>query len=385
MLSIAETRLLEQVRAFAAEQVAPNAAAWAAGTRDARELMSAAAALGLFGLQLPVSSGGLGLSFRCQCAVSAALAASDFGFALSVINSHNVALQLARCAAPRVAAALVPELLAGRRAAGTALTEPGAGSDFAAITMHAAPVSDGWRLDGRKTWIINAAFADVFVVHAQTAPGRGAPGIAAFVVDATRPGFVREARADIDLRSTAVGGFVLQGWQGAPDALLIAPGQAFKAALESINAARVYVAAMCCAMAEAGLRLARAHGITRRTFGAPLQAHQGWRWQLAEAALQLDAARALVDHAVAAIDAGRPAQAEAARAKLFATRMALQQLAALQHAMGADGLHRAHPLSRHLAAAQAATLIDGSSEMLLERIAKDLFREPRARDTPPFL
>jgi alkylation response protein AidB-like acyl-CoA dehydrogenase len=118
--------------------------------------------------------------------------------------------------------------------------------------------------------------------------------------------------------------------------------------------------------------VASEYGSHRHTFGNPLHDHQGWRWSLADAAIDLEAARLLVDAAAARIDSRGDAQTAAAQAKVFATRMASRHIAGLMHAMGAEGLRGHHPFLRHLASAQVATLVDGSTEMLLERVAKDL-------------
>jgi alkylation response protein AidB-like acyl-CoA dehydrogenase len=164
----------------------------------------------------------------------------------------------------------------------------------------------------------------------------------------------------------------LQGYAAQADEMLHAPGLAFKRALESINGARVYVAAMCVGMLQESLRIAHAYGQHRQTFGQPLAQHQGWRWMLAEAAVDLEAASALVQCAAQAIDEGTQSQDLAAKAKVFAARAAQRHLPALLHAMGAEGLRDSYPLLRHVAAAQVATLVDGSTEMLLERISKNL-------------
>lgn len=372
-LTAAERRVLDAARAFADEHLRPNAQAWDRAAADSRALLEPAARAGLLNLEVPPSHGGQGLSFHCKWRVAEALAAADFGAAMALINSHNVADHLARCAAPALAARCLPELLAGRRAGCTALTEPGAGSDFAAITTRAQPAGDGWRIDGQKAWIVNATHADIIVMYAQTEPGRGAAGIAAFVVDGRREGFVRDPGAALGTaRAVDTGGFTLQDYRASADELLHPPGQAFKAALGSINGARVYVAAMCCGMVDDCLRLASAYGVQRQTFGQPLHAHQGWRWSLADAAIELQAARLLVEAAAENIVHGRDAQVAAAQAKVFATRMAGRQIAALMHAMGAEGLREHHPFLRHLGAAQVATLVDGSTEMLLERVARSL-------------
>jgi alkylation response protein AidB-like acyl-CoA dehydrogenase len=373
VLTAGEHRMVQAARDFVAAHVTPHVQAWDCGQADSRAVLPAAGAAGLLGLEVPEAHGGLGLSFGCKRQVAEILAGADFGLAMSVINTHNVANHLARMAAPDVARRFVPALLSGHRTGCTALTEPGAGSDFSAITTLARRVGDEWQLDGRKAWIVNATHADVLVVYAQTEPGHGARGIAAFVVDGSRGGFVREARADSTAaRSIDAGGFVLQGYRARADELLHPPGEAFKAALASINGARAYVAAMCCGMVQESLRVASAYGAQRHTFGEPLHEHQGWRWSLADAAIDLAAARLMVDAAAALIDDGSDAQTAAAQAKVFATRMAGRHIAALMHAMGAEGLREQHPLLRHLVAAQVATLTDGSTEMLLDRVARGL-------------
>ena len=370
-----EQHAIDAAHDFVAAHVKPNAPSWDRGLADSREVLREAARAGLLGIEVPVEQGGQGLSFGCKRRVAEILAAADFGLAMSVINTHNVANHLARTAAPEVARQYVPALLSGERTGCTALTEPDAGSDFSAITTLARRAGDEWLIDGRKAWIVNATHADVMVVYAQTEPGSGAWGIAAFVVDGSRSGFVRDPRSD----STAAagidaGGFQLQGYRARADELLHPTGEAFKAALASINGARTYVAAMCCGMVDGCLRVASAYGAARHTFGKPLHEHQGWRWSLADAAIELEAARLLVDAAASRIDSGNDAQAAAARAKVFATRMAGRHIAALMHAMGAEGLRETHSFLRHLAAAQVATLVDGSTEMLLERVARDLRR-----------
>jgi alkylation response protein AidB-like acyl-CoA dehydrogenase len=289
---------------------------------------------------------------------------------MSLLNTHNVAAKLVRDAPPAVAARFVGDLLAGRRLGCTALTEASAGSDFAAIRTRATRTAQGWRLDGAKAWITNAAEADVVVLYAQTEPGSGNRGIACFVVDGQRPGFVRKpAFALTGQHAIGTGAFALDGYLAQDDEMLQPPGRAFKSALQSINGARCYIAAMCNGMVAEALRVALDYGQARHAFARPLAGHQGWRWRLAEASTELAAGRQLVADAAARVEAGADAQLAAAQAKLHCTRMAERQLAVLAQAMGAEGLRAGHPFGRHLAGARVAALVDGSSEMLLERIS----------------
>jgi alkylation response protein AidB-like acyl-CoA dehydrogenase len=369
-ISSAEQALIDQAALLARDVVSPNAAHWERDRRIRHEGLDAAIALGLTRLQVPVEQGGLGMSFACKARIAEVLGGGDFGFTMSLINTQNVAAKLAREVAPDLAARYLPDLIAGRRLGCTALTEPGAGSDFAAIATTATRVTGGWRLDGTKAWITNAVEADVVILYAQTEPGSRGRGIAGFLVDGRRTGFIREPAFALGGQHTiGTGGFRLEGYIAHDGEMLHPPGEAFRTALVSINGARTYIAAMCCGMVADALAVVSAFGERRQSFGRPLADHQGWRWRLAEASAELAACRLMVGHAADLIDAGQDAQLAAAQAKLLATRMADRQLPVLAQAMGAEGLREHYPFARHLMGARVAGFVDGSSEMLLERIA----------------
>jgi alkylation response protein AidB-like acyl-CoA dehydrogenase len=365
-----EHRLIDKTHEFARLVVAPNAVKWERERRIGLEAIRSAAEIGLTGLDIPVAQGGLDVSFSCKARIAEVLAAADFGFAMSLINTQNVAAKLAANASETIASAYLPGLLTGHRIGCTALTEPGAGSDFSAITTLATAVDGGWCLGGTKTWIVNAAQADVIIVYAKTEQDGDASSIGAFLIDTTRPGFYRQPGFDLaGQHSIGTGGFRLEGYQALPEEMLVPPGLAFKSILGEINGARTYVAAMCCGMVDAALNIAADYGRERKTFGKPLVQHQGWRWSLADAAVDLAAARLMVAEASALIDAGADAQMASARAKIFATRLAERHLPALMQAMGAEGLREEYPFGRHMMGARVAGFADGSTEMLLERVA----------------
>ncbi len=373
----ASTRLIRTARAFAADRVETDAARWELERRIDRDALREAAALGLTGIQVPREFGGQGASFRCKVAVTAVLARADFGFAMSLVNTHNVAAKLATEAAPEIAHRYVPDLLVADRLGSTALTEPHAGSDFPAITTRALPLPDGgWRLVGCKAWITNAAASDVIIAYAKAGEGDDAGTIASFVIDGRRAGFERAPpHALCGQHTIGTGGFALNDYRAGAEEMLAPPGRAFKAALTSINGARIYIAAMCCGMLERALEIAARHGRERTVFGRPLSNHQGWAWRLAEARAELAAVWCQVDRAARALDAGRDVMMAAAATKVAATRLAERHLPVMQHAMGAVGLEAAFPLGRHLMGMQVAGFVDGSTEMLLERLARDLARD----------
>lgn len=361
---------LAQVRDFATRLVAPAAADWSLGAAPDPALFRQAAALGLFGIELPEAAGGLGHDFRHKAAVCAALAAADFGFAMAVVNTHNAALRLHR-SAPALAARHLPGLLSGDVAACTALTEPEAGTDVAALQTRASRTPDGWTLSGRKDWIVNGRRAGLAIVFAKCGPGDAAGDIGAFMVDLTAPGVTRHATdAALSQSSIGTGGFTMDAVSLPPEALILPPGTAFGAILSEINGARAYVAAMCCAMLEAAIGTVAAYGQSRTSFGKPLMDHQAWRLTLAQAQTDLAASRALTDRAIASIAGDPAAQLLAAQAKVHAVQTCQRHLPALLHAMGAEGLRPAHCLTRHLAAVQSAALTDGAIAPLLERVAR---------------
>ena len=364
--------LLNQTKHFVENHLAPLITKDELNLFSGKTLLAAAANYGLLDIQVSVAFGGKGLPFSAKVLTAEALAAHDFGVAMSLVNTQNVAEQIARLGNPILTKRFLPDLISGKKSAGTALTEPGVGSDFSSIQTTASRIPGGWVLNGTKTWITNAVHADVVVVYAQTQAGKGASGIAAFVIDVEKKGFNRLDAHTSPVASIGAGAFNLSGYSCEDVDMLSPPGAAFKDILQAINGARIYVAAMCCSMVETCLAIATAYGAQRQTFGKPLLAHQGWRWQLAEAAVELEAARSMVISAVSLIDKQQDAQSMAAKTKIFASRMAQKQIAILMHAMGAEGLSAQYPFMRHLAAAQIAAMVDGATEMLLERVAKDL-------------
>lgn len=378
-LSKRASSVIEEADRFAQRYLAPNAARWGRGHFDRSALFESAGSAGLLSLQVPLEFGGFDLSFADKVKVLYKLAQIDFSAAMAVVNSHNVAVQLVKASPHQLAPRYVRDLLNGSIVACTALTEPDAGSDLGQIKTTATRSGDGWLLNGSKTWIINADHADGVVVYAQTQVGSGVKGIAAFFIRADSPGFERVAvTTNSALSSMGIGGFRLTNVHCDSSHLLYQPGQAFIDIMGAINRARTYVAAMCCAMVFQALSDVSVYGHKRTVFGQSLDQYQGWRWQVAQAATALQAAELLVKDACVLIDKGGEVQTAAAQAKLFATNMAQTQLGILLHAMGAEGFLDRYAFLRHLTAAHTASLADGSTAMLLERVASDSRFKPGA-------
>jgi alkylation response protein AidB-like acyl-CoA dehydrogenase len=371
-LTSAEQSLVDLAAGFGADHVAPNAAAWERDRRAPAEILRAAADAGVLAVEVPEEWGGAGAGYFSKLRVTEELSRFDMGFAFSMINTQNVAARLATQAAPEIAERYVPRLVRAEIFGSSALTEPGRGSDFAAIETVAEKVDGGWRLSGEKAWITNGVHSDVILTYAQTEPGARGRGIAAFVVDAGADGFARLPAYELmGGFSFGISGFTLDR-VFVPDAgLLQPPGDGFKKALRSVNEARTYVAAMCCGMVQESLRLALGYLRGREAFGGPLLDKQGLRWLLADVATDLEAARLLTYRAADALESedDKAAALHAAHAKKFAARVATARILDCMQALGANGLKDEVPLGRHLAAAKMAHYADGTTEIQNERIA----------------
>ena len=368
-----------EVARFRDTVVAPNVNRWESEKRMAPEALREASDIGLLAMEVPTALGGLGMSFAQKCRITEVLSAVSMPFAFSLVNTGNVAARVAQRGTERHRELYLADLMAGRRFGSTALTEPGAGSDFANIATTATPVDGRWRLDGAKAWITNAAHSDVIFCYAQTEPGSRGRGIALFLIDGTRPGFERLPPYELaGGHLIGTGGFRLDGYVAEADDLLSPAGEAFIAALSSVNGARTYVAAMCCAMVEATLASAVRYGAEREAFGKPVIAHQGLAWKLAGVQNRLEAARLLTERAIEAVtESLRTGDATgailpAAHAKKFATETAEADIATCIQAMGAEGLRSDHPGGRHLVGARIASYVDGSTEIQTDRIARSL-------------
>ena len=375
-LTTDEANLVEIARTFAAEHITPYAADWELNRTVPVKTFREAAAVGLTGVLVPKELGGHGASHIAAAKVLEELAGACFAFTFGLWVHNNLLNAIARNGTPEQIARYVPSMLTGERIGAFCLTEPGAGSDAAAITTRAKESAHGWRLSGEKAWVTNGTHADVFGVYAQTNPAQGWRGIASFLVSGDAPGLVREAPY------TLLGGHAM-GVTGlrltdcpVPEAdLLFGPGDGFKAAMRGITMARTFVGASCCGILTSSLKTALTYGAKRQAFGKPLLAFQGLQWELADVATDLEAARLLTYQAAAALDQGEAAIAEAAYAKKFASRVALTGVSQCMQVMGAMGLRTDTPLGRHFASAKMTHYLDGATEIQNMVISRTLLKD----------
>lgn len=373
------TDIVKQAGAFGAEVIEPGAESWDAAGSVPREFFQHAASRGLCRLLVPTPLGGLGLDLGRLVPVLAALAQHCMASTFALVVHNNLAGAIARYGSDAQQARYLEPLMRGEKIGAFLLTEPGAGSDAAAITTTATAIDNGWLIAGEKAWISNAQHADVLSVYARTDVADGARGIAGFLLDADLPGSSRTpGYALLGGHALGTGGFSFADVKLGADAVLHAPGTAFAAAMRGIDIARVGVAAMCTGTLARSLDVALEYTAARPAFGQRVGDFQGVEWMLAECATDLEAARALTARAAGLIDRGEAgASVAAAHAKKFASRAAFTRIADCMQVMGAAGLSRDYPLARHLAAAKMAQFLDGATEIQNVVIARGLKQTPR--------
>jgi acyl-CoA dehydrogenase len=265
----------------------------------------------------------------------------------------------------------IPGVVSGEVVPAYALSEPGAGSDAAALALHAEPDGDGWRLHGEKTWISNAPEADVYSVFARTG-GDGARGVTAFVVPGDAEGLGGEP---LDMLAPhALGRLVFDGVGVGPGDVLGEVGGGFGVAMRTLDLFRPSVGAFAVGMAQAALDASVEWALTRQVRGASLVHQQSVEHTLAEMDTRIAAARLLVLAAATAYDAGRGTPEASARAKLFATEAAQWVVDQAVQLHGARGLQRGHLLERLYREVRAPRIYEGASEVQRTIIGRALVR-----------
>ncbi|MEI5097985.1 acyl-CoA dehydrogenase family protein [Streptomyces sp. PmtG] len=294
---------------------------------------------------------------------------AETAFALQGLGAHPVHAYGSAAQRER----WLPPTRAGRAIAAFALSEPGAGSDAAALALAATADGAGaWRLTGEKTWISNAPEADFYTVFARTTPGAGARGVTAFLVPADRAGLTGTPLAM--LSPHPIGALAFDGVRVTAGDLLGEVDRGFRVAMTTLNRFRPSVGAFAVGMAQAALDATLAHTAARDAFGGKLKDLQAVSHQVAEMATRTEAARLLVYAAAAAYDRGEPGIAgRAAMAKLFATEAAQYVVDTAVQLHGARALQHGHLLEHLYREVRAPRVYEGASEVQRAVIAKQLY------------
>jgi alkylation response protein AidB-like acyl-CoA dehydrogenase len=256
-----------------------------------------------------------------------------------------------------------------------ALSEPGSGSDAFGLATRAVRRGDTWVLDGRKLWITNGAEAGIYVVFANANPDAGYKGITAFIIERGFPGFAVGKKEDkLGIRASSTTELLLDGCE-VPAANVLGPvGQGYRIAIDTLNGGRIGIGAQMIGVARGALEAAIGYTRERQQFGKPLSEFQGVQFQLAQAATEMEAARLMVYNAARLRDTGQDIQMEGAMAKLFASQVCERVTSLCVELFGGYGYTKDFPVEKFYRDAKIGTIYEGTSNMQLHTIARQLLR-----------
>ena len=340
--------------------------------------MSEAAARGLLGVTIPGAAGGAGRDYVSYAlAIEEVAAASATLGAVLVVNNSLVAEAVHRFGTDGQKDEWLARLASGRAIGAFALSEAQAGTDAARQETTATARGAGYLLRGRKVWVANGAAADVVLIFAATAPGRGGRGVSAFLVPLDGPGLTREATNDpLGMRGLGCVDLRLDDMEVPASALLAGSGRGFDVAKWALDGARVAIGAAALGVGRAAFDEALRHARTRETFGHPIGRYQAIQWQIADSATELDAARMLVLRAAAAKDVRERTTLEASMAKLAASEAAQRAADRAMRILASAGYRRGTTAERLLRDARAVEIVAGTSEAQRMIIAAQVAADP---------
>lgn len=361
-------------RRLAREEWRPEVDQWERERRVPPERYRQAADLGYTGMLCPAELGGLGWDFRTIALVLEELAQGSLALTFSLVVHNNLVRALALRGTPAQRERWLRRALDAELLGGFCLTEPGVGSDAAAITATARRDGESYVLDGEKWPVVHAGRPVLYNVLAKTDPAAGARGISAILVESDTPGMTA-GPGDEWMGANAVpcGPVRFANCRVPVAQRLGEEGQGFRTALAAIEFARTFVGALSTGLAQAALDQAVAYARERQAFGQPIGQQQGLQWQLVDLATEIAAARLLTWQAAALLDAGEPAGVAAAMAKRYAADMAVRATGQAAEALGAWGYTRAAGIERYQREARMCQIIDGTSQIMRVVIGRELF------------
>jgi alkylation response protein AidB-like acyl-CoA dehydrogenase len=353
----------ELARRFADEVIAPQARQWDRDHTFPVDVFRQMGELGLMGVCIPAEHGGAGADFLSYILALEEVSRADAGSG-TTLSVHISAGQLPILAhgTREQIDHLIPPLAQGHELAAFALTEPGSGSDAAAMITRA---DADCRITGAKQWITNGSYAHTFIVFA-----RDGDGISAYLVRRGAPGF-RPTREEEKLgqNSSSTADLV---FEDTPAERLGPPGAGMRIALSTLDGGRIGIAAQAVGIAQAALDVATAYAKERRAFGRPIGAFQAIAHRLADMQTEIEAARALTWRAARLKQAGRPHTVEGAQAKLFASAVARRQTGEAIQVLGGYGYTKEFAAERYYRDAKVTEIYEGTSEIQRLVIARAL-------------
>jgi len=357
--------LMEQIRSFARQVVAPKAKELDESGRFPHEIVAQLSEMGLMGMMVSEQWGGAGMD-----AVSYAMALEEISAAcastgvIMSVNNSLVCYPIDAFGSDAQKEKWLKPLAQGKKLGCFALSEPGHGSDPAGLKLQATRVEGGYRLRGTKNWITNGKEADVCVVFATVDKNLGHKGICAFIVDTKSEGFqVAKLEDKLGITASSTAQLFFDDVFVPSDCLLGKEGQGFKIALSTLDGGRIGIAAQALGIARCAFDASKRFASEREQFGAPIAKLQAIQWFIADMGTRLQGARLLTWSAAKNKDAGIKFTKEAAMAKLSASEAAMWITTKAIQVHGGYGFTKEYVVERNFRDAKITEIYEGTSEI----------------------
>jgi alkylation response protein AidB-like acyl-CoA dehydrogenase len=373
-----EQLMIQQTaRDFAVSEIAPSAVERDIKAEFPYEIVKKLGELGFMGMMVPVEFGGAGLDTISY--VLAMIEISKVDASVGVIMSVNnslVCYGLEKYGSPYIKEKYLIPLAKGEKLGAFALSEPEAGSDATKQKTTADRDGEFFVLNGIKNWITNGINADYYLVMATTDKEKGHKGITTFLVEKGTPGFGQGAKEDkLGIRSSDTCSLTFENCRVPKENIVWEEGKGFNFAMNTLNGGRIGIAAQAIGIAEASLEASIKYSKQRKAFGKEIANFQAIQFKIADMAVKIDAAKLLTLKAAALKDAGQPYIKEAAMAKLYASKIAVEcSLEAIQ-IHGGYGYVREYLVERYLRDAKITEIYEGTSEIQRIIIARSLLEQ----------
>ncbi|MCC7372374.1 MAG: acyl-CoA dehydrogenase family protein [Chloroflexi bacterium] len=368
--------LLDVVRDLTARVIVPRAEQIDETGEFPWDVVAAFREQGLLGMSLPEAYGGGELPLFDTCLVYQEIAATCLTSSVTLADQKLASDPIIRGGSAQLKQRILPTLASGEVLGAFSLTEPGAGSDIAAIQTRAEHRGDTYVLRGAKCFVTNGSVADLYTVFARTGPGAGREGLSCFVVPRMTPGLsVGRIERKMGLRGSPTAEILLDDCVVPAENLVGQEGDGFELAVSALDPARIVVAFQAIGLAEGALQQAGNYAVQRRQFGRPIIDFQAIQFMLADMAIKIDASRYLAHAAAHAYDERRPeATRLAAEAKTFASDTAMSVTTDAVQVLGGYGYLRDFPVERMMRDAKILQIFDGTNQIQRVVIARELAR-----------
>lgn len=359
------------VREFAEGEIRPRVEKMDHESKLDPELIKQCFELGLMAIETPEEYGGAGSSFFNAILAIEELARVDASTSVFVDVQNTLTTNaIIRWANEDLKKKYLPQMATSKVGA-YALSEAGSGSDAFALKTKAIDKGDHWELTGQKLWITNGNEAEIFVMFATIDPSAGYKGITAFIVEKGFEGFSVGKKEDkLGIRASSTTELILDNCKVPKENVLGEIGKGYKVSIETLNEGRIGIGAQMIGIAQGAYEAALKYTAEREQFGQSINSFQGVQFQLAEMAIDIEAARLLVYNAARLKDAGKPFLKEAAMAKVYSSRIAEKVSSKAIELFGGYGYVKDYPVEKFWRDSKIGAIYEGTSNMQLATIAK---------------